>query len=417
MSPLGKKIVVGFSILLVAYVATGYMLGRTSSDDKAYRALTVYSEVLEHIQRDYVDDPNMHAVTNGSLHGLLDSLDPQSAYLSPLDYQDYKEKSASDAPGEAGLALTRRFGYIGVIGVLPDSPAAKIGLRIGDILEKIAGFTTGQMAIDQAQLLLKGNPGTTVPLSVIRRGKAEPQEMTITLAKLAPPKLVEDKIQGDIAYLHVPEFTPGMSRQIREKLVQFQHSGARKLILDLRDCSLGDDQEGVQTAQLFLSSGTIATLKGQTVTPIVYSAEPAKVVWTEPVSVLIGNGTAGPAEILAAAIAANKRGDAVGERTYGTASQQKLIEMDDGAALILTVANYYTPDNKNIPSDGVGPTVEVHTSIDDLMAQADLSQPAAAPSSSPNDPVVKKAIEILQGGATVEKKAAKLLRWQPQLAA
>ncbi|MGA9180039.1 MAG: S41 family peptidase, partial [Candidatus Acidiferrales bacterium] len=126
---------------------------------------------------------------------------------------------------------------------------------------------------------------------------------------------------------------------------------------------------------------------------------------------------AGPAEILAAAIAANKRGDAVGERTYGTASQQKLIEMDDGAALILTVANYYTPDNKNIPSDGVGPTVEVHTSIDDLMAQADLSQPAAAPSSSPNDPVVKKAIEILQGGATVEKKAAKLLRWQPQLAA
>ena len=196
MSPLGKKIVVGFSILLVAYVATGYMLGRTSSDDKAYRALTVYSEVLEHIQRDYVDDPNMHAVTNGSLHGLLDSLDPQSAYLSPLEYKDYKEKSASDAPGEAGLALTRRFGYIGVIGVLPDSPAAKIGLRIGDILEKIAGFTTGQMAIDQAQLLLKGNPGTTVPLSVIRRGKAEPQEMTITLAKLAPPKLVEDKIAG-----------------------------------------------------------------------------------------------------------------------------------------------------------------------------------------------------------------------------
>jgi carboxyl-terminal processing protease len=414
MSPLGKKIVVGISVLVVAYAATGYMLGR-SNDDKAYRALTVYSEVLEHIQRDYVDDPNMHAVTNGALHGLLDSLDPQSAYLSPLEYKDYKDKSADTAAvGEAGLALTRRFGYIGVIGVLPDSPGAKIGLRIGDILEKIAGFTTGQMAIDQAQLLLKGNPGTTVPLSVIRRGKAEPQEMTITLAKLEPPKLVEDKIAGDIAYLHVAEFTPGTSKQIREKLVQFQHSGAKKLILDLRDCSLGDEQEGVQTAQFFLSSGTIATLKGQTVTPIVYSAEPAKVVWTQPVSVLVGNGTAGPAEILAAAIADNKRGDTVGERTYGTASQQKLIEMDDGSALILTVANYYTPDSKNIASEGVGPTVEIHPSIDDLMAQADLSEPAAVPSSSPNDPVVKKAIEILQGGAVVEKKAAKLLRWQPQ---
>ncbi len=417
MSPLGKKIVVGISVLVVAYAATGYMLGRSNNDDKAYRALTVYSEVLEHIQRDYVDDPNMHAVTNGALHGLLDSLDPQSAYLSPLEYKDYKEKTADPAQGEAGLTLTRRFGYIGVIGVLPDSPGSKIGLRIGDILEKIAGFTTGQMAIDQAQLLLKGNPGTTVPLSVIRRGKAEPQEMTITLAKLAPPKLVEDKIAGDIAYLHVVEFTPGTAKQIREKLVQFQHSGAKKLILDLRDCSLGDDQEGVQTAQLFLSSGTIATLKGQTVTPVVYSAEPAKVVWSQPVSVLIGNGTAGPAEILAAAIGDNKRGDTVGERTYGTASEQKLIQLDDGSALILTVANYFTPANKNIASEGVGPTVEIHPSIDDLMAQADLTQPPAAPSASPTDPVVKKAIEILQGGATVEKKAAKLIHWQAQLAA
>jgi carboxyl-terminal processing protease len=391
-------------------------LGR-SSDDKAYRALTVYSEVLERIQSQYVDDPNMHAVTNGALHGLLDSLDPQSAYLSPLEYKDFKEKSASSPAGESGLALTRRFGYIGVIGVLPGSPAANVGLRAGDILEKIAGFTTGQMAIDQAQLLLKGGPGNTVPLSVIRRGKAEPQEMTITLGKLTLPKLAEDKLSGDIAYLRVPLFNAGMSKQIHEKLVQFQHNGAKKLILDLRDCSIGDDQEGILTAQLFLSSGTIATLKGQTVTPVVSSADLSKVVWTQPVTVLIGNGTAGPAEILAAAIADNKRGDTVGERTYGTASQQKLVEMDDGAALILTVASYYTPGNKNIPTEGVGPTVEVHPSIDDLIAQADLSQPAAVPSSSPDDPVVKKAIEILQGGTAVEKKAAKLLPWQPQLAA
>jgi carboxyl-terminal processing protease len=416
MSSLGKKIVLGVSVLVVAYVTTGYMLGR-SSDDKAYRALTVYSEVLERIQSQYVDDPNMHAVTNGALHGLLDSLDPQSAYLSPLEYKDFKEKSASSPAGESGLALTRRFGYIGVIGVLPGSPAGNVGLRAGDILEKIAGFTTGQMAIDQAQLLLKGGPGNTVPLSVIRRGKAEPQEMTVTLAKLTLPKLAEDKFSGDIAYLRVPLFNAGMSKQIREKLVQFQHNGAKKLIFDLRDCSIGDDQEGIQTAQLFLSSGTIATLKGQTVTPVVSSADPSKVVWTQPVTVLIGNGTAGPAEILAAAIADNKRGDTVGERTYGTASQRKLIEMDDGAALILTVASYYTPGNKNIPTEGVGPTVEVHPSIDDLIAQADLSQPAAVPSSSPDDPVVKKAIEILQGGAVVEKKAAQLRRWQPQLAA
>jgi carboxyl-terminal processing protease len=406
MSPLGKKILVGVSVLVIAYVATGYMLGK-SSNDNAFRALTVYSEVLDKIQQDYVDVPNMHAVTNGSLHGLLDSLDPQSAYLSPLEYKDYKEKTASNPPAESGLALTRRFGYIGVVAVVPDSPAARIGLRIGDILEKIASFTTSQMAIDQAELLLKGQPGTTVPLSVIRRGKAEPQEMTITLAKLAPSKLIaEDKLQGEVAYLRVLEFDPGTAKQIRERLVQLQKSGAKKLILDLRDCAQGDSQEGIATAQLFLSSGTVTTLKGQTVTTVVSSADPAKVVWTQPVAVLIGNGTAGPAEIVASAIADNKRGQTVGDRTYGTASQQKLIGMDDGSALILTVANYFTPANKNIPTDGVTPTVEIRPSVDDLLAQS-IEKETPMPSASLDDPVVKKALDILQGNAAViEKKAA-----------
>ncbi len=187
MSPLAKKIVIAVSLVVLIYVSAGYVLGR-SSDDKAFRALTAYSEVLEHIQRDYVDDPNLHQVTAGALHGLLDSLDPQSGYMSPLEYADYKEKSSNEAKGAAGLTLTKRFGYIAVISDLPDSPGAKAGLRMGDVIEKIAGFTTGQMAIDQAQVLLTGQPGSTVKLSVIRRGKTEPQDVDITLARLAPPK-------------------------------------------------------------------------------------------------------------------------------------------------------------------------------------------------------------------------------------
>src|SRR5579872_1638410 len=160
MSPLAKKIVVAVSVVVLVYITAGYVLGR-STDDKAFQALTAYSEVLEHIQRDYVDDPNVHQVTAGALHGLLDSLDPQSGYMSPLEYTDYKEKSANEAKGAAGLTLTKRFGYIGVISALPDSPAAKAGLRMGDVIEKIAGFTTGQMTIDQAQVLLTGQPGST----------------------------------------------------------------------------------------------------------------------------------------------------------------------------------------------------------------------------------------------------------------
>jgi len=394
---MAKKIVVAVSVLIMAYVATGYVRAR-ASDDKALLAIGVYGEVLRHIQVDYVDDPNMHQVTSGALHGLLDSLDPQSAYLSPLEYTDYKEKSANHGKASAGIALTKRFGYIGVIAVLPDSPAQKAGLRIGDLMESIAGFTTSQMALDQAQVLLTGEPGAVVKLSVIRRGKAEPQDMEITLAKLAPPKIVEDKLQGDIGYLHVHSFDPGTSKQIREKLAQFEHQGAHKLILDLRDCAFGDIQEGISTAQLFIPSGTITTLKGQTISPVVSSSDGSKVVWSQPMTVLIGNGTDGAAEILAGAIADNHRGDTIGSRTYGTASMQKLVQLDDGSALILTVATYYTPGGKEIPADGVTPTVELKPT-DDTLAGNDQDQAPASGAVSPDDPAVKKAIEILQGAA------------------
>jgi len=401
MSPLIRRTVIALSVVVFAYVTSGYVLGR-SSDDKAFRALTVYSEVLEHIQRDYVDDPNMHQVTSGALHGLLDSLDPQSGYMSPLEYNDYKERKAKEAKGESGAVLTKRFGYIGVVSILPDSPAQKTGLHLGDVIEKIAGFTTGEMAIDQAQLLLTGEPGTVVKLSVIRRGTTEPQDEQVTLARLPAPKIVQDKVKGDIAYLRVPEFNVGTTREIRDDLLQMNREGAHKLILDLRDCAAGDDSEGISTAQLFLSSGTITTLKGQTVTPVVSSADPTKVVWKDPVTVLIGNGTSGPAEIVASAIAGNHRGDTVGDRTYGTASMQKLIQLDDGSALILTVANYYTPDSKEIPVDGVTPTQPVIPSVDDTAAAA-VNPPA--PSSSADDPVVKKAIDLLQNQPS-ERKAA-----------
>jgi carboxyl-terminal processing protease len=404
MSSVTRNIVIVLSAVVFGFVAVGYVRGR-SVDDKAYRALTVYSEVLEHIQREYVDQPDIHQVTSGALHGLLDSLDPQSSYLSPLEYKDYEDKSATPAKAEAGLALTKRFGYISVIATLPDSPAQKANLQIGDIIEKIGDFTTGQMGIEQANLLLSGDPGTIVKLSVIRRGKTEPQEIPITLEKLAPPKVVEDKLQqGEVAYIHLSDLNAGTTKQLREDLEQFKHQGAHKLILDLRDCAFGQDTEGIAAAQLFLSSGTITSLKGQTMTPVVSSADPSKVVWTQPVAVLIGNGTAGPAEILAGAIADNHRGETVGQRSYGVASEQKLIQLDDGSALILTVANYFTPDGKEIPVDGVTPTsVVVPAPPDDIAALTDENP--APPSSSPTDPVVKKALEILQGGEAAQKAA------------
>jgi carboxyl-terminal processing protease len=407
MSRLTKKIALVLSILVLSYVGMGFVLGK-SNDDKTYRALTVYSEVLQHIQRDYVDDPDMRQVTNGALHGLLDALDPQSSYLSPLEYTDYKKKMESKGKGSTGMTVSKRFGYIAVVSVMPDGPAQKAGLHNGDVLESIAGFTSSQMSVGQAQALLGGEPGATVKISVIRRSKPEPQEIDVTLAKLAPPRILEDKMQDDIAYLRVQGFEPGTAKQVREKLSQFEKQGAKKLILDLRDCSTGDVAEGISTAQIFVPSGTITTLKGQTVSTDTVAADTAKVAWKLPVSVLISNGTAGPAEIVASAIAGNHRGETVGERTFGTASVQKLIQLDDGAALILTVANYYTPDGKSIAAEGVAPTVEVNPYGDEATNVTDEEPSYPAPAGhavSPTDPTVKKAIEILNGAPAARKAA------------
>lgn len=406
MSRLIKQIVLALSILVMAYVAAGYVL-QHSSDDKTYRSLTVYSEVLDHVERDYVEDPDMRQVTTGALHGLLDSLDPDSSYLSPLEYTDYKQRIQSKPEGTSGVALSKRNGYVVVISILPDSPAQKAGLHAGDYFESIAGFTTSQMAIGQAQVLLTGQPGSTVKLSVIRRNRVEPEDMEVILEKMPEPKILEDRMEGDIAYVRLPVLDTPMVNRLRDKLTQLQSAGAHKLVLDLRDCAIGEPSDGVSAAQLFLPSGKITSLKGQTVAEQTFSADPSKVVWKEPVSLLISSATAGAAEVLAAAVSDNHRGETIGDRTFGTASSQKVITLDDGSALILTVANYFTPDGKSIPAEGVAPTVE--ETADDVAALNDEQQGIAPPPgqvASPNDPLLKKAIDILQGNAPAAKKAA-----------
>jgi carboxyl-terminal processing protease len=405
MSRLAKLTVLSLSLLVLSYVALGYVLGKTD-DNRTYRSLTVYGEVLQHIQQDYVEEPNLPLVTSGALHGLLESLDPLSSYLSPREYADYKQKLQSGARGEIGAMLSKRFGYIVVVAVLPGSPAEKANLRGGDILEAIAGFTTREMAVGQAEILLAGAPGTAVKVAVVRRGRIEPQDVELVRAQLTPLHVMSDKLEGDVGYLRVPALEPGKANEIREKLLQFDHQGIHKLVVDLRDCARGETSEALAAARLFLPSGTIATLRGQTMAKQEFLAEPAKAVWKYPMTVLISGSTTGAAEVLAAGIGGNKRGDLVGTRTFGSASEQKLIPLEDGAALVLTVANYYTPGGKSIPEEGVAPTVEVRAANED---QGDIGEEEAPPTpreaqpASRDDPVLKKAIELLKSEA---RKAA-----------
>ena len=403
--------IVVVSVVIFCYAGLGHVLGR-ATDDKAYKSLTVYGEVLQKIQQDYVDDPNMHTVTAGSLHGLLESLDPQSSYLTPREYDEYKKKLRNSGTGETGLTLSKRYGYVIVLSVLPDSPGTKAGVRSGDIFESIGGFTTRDMSVGQALNLLSGQPGTGVKVAVIRRGKATPDEVDIIREKLATPRIIVQKADPDILVLRLPSLDAGRADEIRNRLLDAEKQGVRKVIVDVRECGRGPVSEAISLARLFVPSGTITTLRGQTVSAQVFSAEPKQVVWKNSVSVLIDATTSGAAEVFASAIVANHRGDVVGERTFGLASEQKLITMDDGAALILTVANYYNPGGKSILEEGITPTEVVRAVPDDADSGDDDAAPAPEPQKepglgprplSPEDPIFHRALDLLK---TPGKKAA-----------
>jgi carboxyl-terminal processing protease len=308
--------------------------------------------------------------------------------------------------------VSKRFGYVIVVSVLPDSPAARAGIHSGDIFESVAGFTTRDMSVGQAMNFFHGQPGTTVKVGVIRRGKAEPEEIDLIHEKLAIAKIVSERVEPDVLALRLPSLDPGRADEIRAKLSDAEKQGVHKVILDVRECGRGPVSEAIAVARLFVPSGTLSTLRGQTVSTQTFSADPAKVVWKQPVSVLIDSTTSGAAEVLASAMVANHRGDVVGERTFGLASEQKLITLDDGAALFLTVANYYNLGGKSILEEGVVPSEVVHATADDDSDNSDDDSSAAAGAQkeptpprplSPEDQIFRKALELLKAPL---KKAA-----------
>jgi carboxyl-terminal processing protease len=404
--------ILAISMVIFGWVGLGHVLGRTANDN-AYKSLSVYSEVLQKIQQDYVDEPNMHLVEAGSLHGLLESLDSESSYLTPREYTEFKQKSSAPGTGDTGLNLSKRFGYIIVTSVLPDTSADKAGLHGGDIFESVAGFTTREMSIGQAQNLLAGPVGTGVKVGVIRRGKTDPDEVELVRTKPIPAKLLVQKIDNETIAFRFPSIEAGRAEEVRTRLLEASKQGVSSVILDLRECGRGSVPEAISIARMFVPSGNLTSLKGQTVPEQVFAADPSKVIWKGPVSVLMDGTTTGAAEVLATSIANTKRGNLVGDRTFGLASEQKLITMDDGAAIILTVANYYNVDGKPILEEGVAPTEVVRAAAsaadegddaEENSSTAAAKEPQLGPRPlSSDDVVLRKALELLKNPA---KKAA-----------
>lgn len=393
-----KAVVLVCSLVVVLFMALGMSGVRASTNDGAYRQLEVYSEVLSRVRSEYVEEPDIPKVTDGALHGLLESLDANSSYLSASQYKIYKQHKA-EGKADIGAAVSKRFGYAAVISVIPGGPADKAGVQGSDIFEAIEGRTTRDMSLAEIHNLLGGAAGSNVTVSVVRARRAEPQKIVITRDVVAIPSVEEKMLQDGIGEIKVDAFTPGKAQEVALRIKSLQKDGAKKLILDLRNAAEGEESEGVATANLFLHHGTIAYLQGQKFPRQAFNADPQKAITTLPLAVLVNRGTAGPAELVASAILDNARGDVVGDKTFGDGSIQKVIEIPDGSALILSVAKYYSPSGKAIQDSAVTPNVLVADNDDDAaLPDEDQAAPKdeAAPKPPQQDDQLQKAIEILK---------------------
>jgi carboxyl-terminal processing protease len=354
------------SVLLVstpvlAFVIMGGLLGQErSSGDGTLRHLRVFDDVVSLVMSNYVEEVKMDHALEGAMRGLADGLDPDSAYLDPRQARAVATGQALP-PGEVGLELTRQY-YLRVIAARDDSPAAKAGLRTGDFIRAIDGRPTRDMSVFEGTRLLRGKPGTSVTLTVIRGNAADPHEVVLVREQAKVQPVTSRMLDEQIGYLRVVTFRDGAPDEVRKHAAQLVKSGATSLLIDLRQTAEGPLENGIAAARHFVRSGTLAIKAGrEEADRVAISAEPGATTIDVPLTVLITAGTSGAAELFTAALDGNGRADIVGERTLGRVGVQRFVQLPENRGLWLTYARYLAPDGEPIHGRGLEPKVRIES--------------------------------------------------------
>src|SRR5439155_13371767 len=349
----------------------------------------IFESVLQHIQNDYVDEPNMEKVRAGALRGLAYGLDPYSTYLTPEQVKDYRGGSKSNQVG-LGAELSQVASFLYVVAPVKGSPADQAGVRAGDIIEYIDGKATRDVSLYDARQLLNGAPGSEVKLRILRANSL-PLTLTVKRGSFRAPAAEARMETGRIGVLRINSLDNGEAADARARLQDLLKQGAQKIILDLRSVAGGEIQEGVTIANFFIRDGQIAKTIGREQKVLkTFDADPKVALFNGPANVLIDNGTAGAAEVIASAFLEHKRGDVVGEKSFGAGADQELFTLRDGDGLLLTTVKWASASGKPFLGEdrarsGVAPSVEVKRP-DNLEASdlEDLSDTSEEPGTKPN---------------------------------
>jgi len=432
MSYRGKFFIVMVSVAISLYAVFGGILRNFPSAfaqqpiNDAGAQIRIFESVLQHIQNDYVDVPDLGKVRDGALRGLAGGLDPYSSYLTADQVKNFQAKKDTNLVG-IGAEFSQVSSYLYVISVIKNSPAERAGLKSGDVIEYIETKATRDISLYDARQLLLGEVNSKVNLRVLRAG-SKPQTISVTRGSYKIPE-AEVKIEpGKIGVIKVFSLEAGEAKDIRNRVSELTKQGVQKIVLDLRGVAAGDINEAVEVANLFVKDGNLAQVIGRENKVMqTFTADASKHLFDGKLVALIDLGTSGAAEVVAGAILDRQRGDVVGERSFGAGTQQQLLALRGGDGLLLTTAKWASPTGKTFLAaerveSGVKPSVEVKRpetpeplEVEDLIDRKEKENqqpnpqaaptpvPTPTPKANPEDIQMKKALELLQDKAQAAK--------------
>tara|TARA_B100000131_G_scaffold233418_1_gene225292 strand:+ start:576 stop:1715 length:1140 start_codon:yes stop_codon:yes gene_type:complete len=352
-----KNILINLFLFLFIF---SFSRGNTANENDIYKKIDLFSEVLDKINKEYVDEVNQSEAMDAAINGVLQSLDPYSAYMSPESFKDMQTETSGEFGG-LGIEVGMEYGVVKVISPIDNSPASQVGVKAGDYIIKIDDIQVQGKSLTEAVELMRGPVGTDIEITVRRRGEKKALTFVITRDIIEISSVKARIIDEKTGYLRLTSFNENSSNQIKDKIKEFnKNKKIINYILDLRNNPGGLLSQAIKISDFFLDNGEIVSTKSKRkYENRKWFAKKGDILNDNTMVVLINYGSASAAEIVAGALQDHKRAILIGESTYGKGSVQSIIPLKNDGAIRLTVSKYYLPSGKSISDVGVTPDIEI----------------------------------------------------------
>ena len=354
-------------ILTVFLLYSFLIKGAYSGENNIYKKIDLFGEVLEKINKEYVDEINQSESMDSAINGLLQSLDPYSAYMSPEIFNEMQTETSGEFGG-LGIEVSMESGVVKVISPIDDTPASEAGIKAGDYIVKIDNIQVQGKSLSEAVDLMRGPVGSAIDLTVRRRGEKKALKFNIVREIIQIRSVKTDLLEKNIGYIRLTSFNENSGKQIEKEIKKFEKdSKVNSYILDLRNNPGGLLSQAIKISDFFLDNGEIVSTKSRKASENrKWFAKKGDLTNGKTIVVLINYGSASASEILAGALKDHKRAILLGENSFGKGSVQSIIPLKNDGAIRLTVAKYYLPSGKSISEVGVSPDIEITEETDDF---------------------------------------------------